>query len=203
MKNATQKRVALVLPFRVFGATACPRALPPACALSELASRSECSGPPGYRVIGSAIPPCRWASPSASRSSPGERDGSWFIKPRPSSRRVRLSFRVCISRTWPSDGSCDRHPFADKPEGPPERLLSWAFVPHSTCGIEGPHHAGFACPLRSARRVWLPSRRFAPLGASPALFRAGSAFGIHPSELSPPARSPGRFRPEEPTCRFP
>jgi len=69
-------------------------------------------------------------------------------------------------------------PGAGKPLSSPERPLSWAFTPHSTCGIEGPLNAGVAFPLRSALRVALPSRRFAPLEASPAIFRAGSAFGI-------------------------
>ena len=54
--------------------------------------------------------------------------------------------------------------------------------PYSTSGHEGPHHAGLACPLRSAHRVWPPSRRFTPLGALPVLFRTGGAPGLHPSE---------------------
>jgi hypothetical protein len=49
---------------------------------------------------------------------------------------------------------------------------------------------GVACPLRSALRVWLPSRRFPPFEALPALFRAGGAHGIHPSERPPPTRYP-------------
>jgi hypothetical protein len=38
---------------------------------------------------------------------------------------------------------------------------------------------------------------------APALFRAGSALGIHPSERFPPTEYPVRFRPGAPTCRFP
>jgi hypothetical protein len=53
---------------------------------------------------------------------------------------------------------------------------------------------GFACPLRSALRVWLPSRRLAPFGPVPALFHAGGAPGILPSERSPLGRHPLRFR---------
>jgi hypothetical protein len=68
--------------------------------------------------------------------------------------------------------------------------LSWALLPYSTSRNEGPLAAGFACPLRSALRVWLPSRRFPPFEPLPALFRAGSAPGIHPSELSPLERHP-------------
>jgi hypothetical protein len=55
-------------------------------------------------------------------------------------------------------------------------------------------NAGFACPLRSALRVWLPSRRFTPSEPWPALFHAGGARGIHPSELPPLGRYPPRFR---------
>jgi len=48
-----------------------------------------------------------------------------------------------------------------------------------------------ACPLRSVLRVWAPSRRFSPFDAVPALFHAGGAHGIRPSELSPLGRFPG------------
>jgi len=37
------------------------------------------------------------------------------------------------------------------------RLLSWALLPFSTLWIGGSLAAGFACPLRSTFRVWLPS----------------------------------------------
>jgi hypothetical protein len=57
-------------------------------------------------------------------------------------------------------------------------------------------------PLRSALRVWLPSRRLSPAGPLPALFRAGGAHGINPSELSPPGRYPPVSRSEAPTYRF-
>lgn len=50
---------------------------------------------------------------------------------------------------------------------------------------------GFAYPLRSVLRVWLPSRRLSPFGALPALFRASSAHGIRPSERSPLPGYPG------------
>jgi hypothetical protein len=48
-----------------------------------------------------------------------------------------------------------------------------------------------ACPLCSVLRVWVPSRRFSPFDAVPALFHAGGAHGIGPSELSPLGRYPG------------
>jgi len=59
-----------------------------------------------------------------------------------------------------------------------------------------------ACPLRSVLRVWLPSRRLAPFESLPALFHAGGALGIHPSELPPRGRLPGRFRSGGPTYRL-
>lgn len=57
-------------------------------------------------------------------------------------------------------------------------------------------------PLCSAFRVWLPSWRFTPFGLSPALFRAGSARGIHPSKLSPLEEVSERFRSNAPTYCF-
>ncbi len=51
-------------------------------------------------------------------------------------------------------------------------------------------------PLRSALRVWLPSRRLTPSAPLPAFFHAGGAHGIRPAELSPPERYPPRFRVE-------
>jgi hypothetical protein len=69
-------------------------------------------------------------------------------------------------------------------------------IRRSTC--REPCHS----PLRSARRVWLPSRRFTPSEPVPAIFHAGGAHGIRPSELSPSGRYPPRFRAEAPTRRF-
>lgn len=55
-------------------------------------------------------------------------------------------------------------------------------------GRGGSRFAGLPRPLRSARRVWLPSRRFAPSTAWSALFHADSAREVRPSEF---ARPPG------------
>jgi hypothetical protein len=82
------------------------------------------------------------------------------------------------------------------------QLLPWTFAPYSTSGTEGPLVAGFACPLRSALRVWLPSRRLPPFDPAPAFFHTGGAPGIHPSELSPPGRPSIRFRMDAPTYRL-
>jgi len=49
-------------------------------------------------------------------------------------------------------------------------------------------------PLRSALRVWLPSRRLTPSEPVPVLFHTGGARGICPAELSPLGRYPLRFR---------
>jgi hypothetical protein len=57
-------------------------------------------------------------------------------------------------------------------------------------------------PLRSALRVWLPSRRLTPSEPVPAFFHAGGAHGIYPSELSPPARYPRLSPTRGPTYRL-
>jgi hypothetical protein len=81
--------------------------------------------------------------------------------------------------------------------------LSWAFVPFSTPGLGGPLLAGLPSPLRSARRVWLPSRRLTPSEPVPVLFHTGGALGIHPSERPPPARFPRVSARKDPHTVFP
>jgi len=88
------------------------------------------------------------------------------------------------------------YPFRRSGSGP---LMGFASLQHmrhrkSTC-------RGFACPLRSAFRVWLPSWRLTPCDPLPVLFRTGSAHGIHPSEVSPLGRYPERYHPDEPAYR--
>jgi hypothetical protein len=88
-----------------------------------------------------------------------------------------------------------RHPLEFLPARPSQptaasQPLSWTFVPYSTFRDRGSTHAGVACPLCSALRVWLPSRRLAPREPAPALFHADSAPGIHPSKRSPFGRYP-------------
>jgi len=78
---------------------------------------------------------------------------------------------------------------ADRPQSIGSSL--GLLFPSAQFGIGGPLSAGFACPLRSAFRVWLPSWRFAPNDPQPVIFRTGSAHGIHPSKLSPLERLPG------------
>jgi len=65
-----------------------------------------------------------------------------------------------------SSRSCPLFEFRLPPESCPAgpsrlavtcRLLSRTSLPYSTSGIAGPLLTGFACPLRSAFRVWLPS----------------------------------------------
>jgi hypothetical protein len=57
-------------------------------------------------------------------------------------------------------------------------------------------------PLRSALRVWLPSRRLTPSEPVPGLFRPGGAHGIRPSEPSPLKRYPPLSRANGPTYRL-
>jgi hypothetical protein len=83
------------------------------------------------------------------------------------------------------------------------QLLSWAFVPYSTSGIGGQLAAGFACPLRSTFRVWLPSWRFTPSEPLPVLFHTGGALGIHPSEINLPKGIRSVSASDPPTYRSP
>lgn len=109
----------------------------------------------------------------------------------PTDRRGRVvsnSPRTPLTRFRRPPGSCPDD-VGRLPSG--RRLLPGAFVPDGTCGARGLVHAGVACPPPSARRVWLPSRRFAPSRALPALFRAGGACGVRSSEPSPPAQWAG------------
>jgi hypothetical protein len=71
-----------------------------------------------------------------------------------------------------------------KPTGSSHGLL----LPTAHSGLGGPVYAGLPRPPPSAFRVWLPSSRFTPSKPAPAFFRAGSALGIHPSELTPHTR---------------
>jgi hypothetical protein len=116
-------------------------------------------------------------------------------------RRSQLSDRqrpLCEFRVPPA--YCPTRP---SPSAAAGERLSWAFGPFSTRGIGGPLAAGVCQrPLRSALRVWLPSRRFTPSEPLPVLFHTGGAHGIRPAELSPAGRYPPRFRGSEPTYRF-
>jgi hypothetical protein len=109
-------------------------------------------------------------------------------------RRVTVKWPVEPSlRTSPPRRSIRRRCLAHGPQ--PARNSHGLPFPTAHEASKVHFAAGFACPLRSALRVWLPSRRFAPSDALPALFRAGGAPGIRPSELSPPERYPGYYAP--------
>jgi hypothetical protein len=71
-----------------------------------------------------------------------------------------------------------------KPTGSSRGLL----LPTALTGLGGSVHTGLPRPPSSAFRVWLPSSRLTPSKPAPALFHAGSALGIHPSELTPLTR---------------
>jgi len=87
-----------------------------------------------------------------------------FKLPAGPSLRVSPSSRVLPGRTWPAGRS--------------RRPLSWTLLPFSAQGIEGPRFAGFACPLRSAFRVWSPSWRFAPLDPCRFCFAPAALLGF-------------------------
>jgi hypothetical protein len=133
--------------------------------------------PSKYHGIGFVIPLRRWAFPRPCGFPSAGLEWVAFQSPK-SNPLVELGLRLESSATAPSRSTTVI------------RLLSWTSAPFSTFRIEGPPDAGFSCPLRSACRVWLPSWRLSPFDPWPVLFRTGSARGIRPSELSPPARYP-------------
>jgi len=165
---------------------------------------SELVGPSEYSVPLIGAPHC--GSPS-SRSqllvqsfSPSKYRSHWLSGPAlplAVSSAVRFSFRrtspVTVKRpTQILSSSLALRPripqrtlaVRPKPTGPSHGLL----LPTALTGLGDSVHAGLPRPPSSAFRVWLPSSRFAPSEPAPALFRAGSALGIRPSELSPLTR---------------
>jgi hypothetical protein len=142
-----------------------------------------------YDPHGLGHPAVPLAISSAVRSSIHRTTPATFRRPGESSLRVPLSSRVLRSRVLAVPPQHD--------DSSPE--LS---CPTAHSGFEGPLHAGVACPLRSAFRVWLPSWRFPPFEPGPVLFRTGSTPGLYPSELSPHQRCPLRFRRDGPTYRL-
>lgn len=184
MKNATWQSGAF-RPFRVFGDEPARGMLPPgAPPFTELAARLR-----GSRAEVSPVSVGRSRHAVGRfprlRGLPSSRWRGRILSDHNYPRRVSLSLKGRLSTHLAGPSLFARL----------SRRLSWAFLPYSTCGFEGPLAAGFACPLRSALGVWLPFRRFSPLKSSSALFRADSAPGISPSEPSPPTRYLGRFHP--------
>jgi hypothetical protein len=179
----------LVVPCRVFGQAARREALPfrrrplgIGCSFRVLRSVN-------YRGVGFREPALPLAVSSAVRVS--------FAGP----RRSGLAGQCTLSSSFAFLQSLAQLDLADRPQ--PASSSHGLCFPTAHQGSEVhlprglPQH-----PLRSARRVCLPSRRFTPSEPVPAFFHAGSAHGIYPSELSPLGRYPSRFRADEPTRRF-
>lgn len=127
--------------------------------------------------MGSALPPCRWPFPRLSGlPSSGLRRNAQYTPTIP----------LCEFRL--RSGHCPAKP------SPPRRSRTGTSpglcFPSALTASEVHWTRAKACPLRSALRVWPPSRRFPPFDALPALFRAGGALGIHPSEPSPLRKRP-------------
>jgi hypothetical protein len=114
-------------------------------------------------------------------------------------RRSRLSERYTLSSSFAFLQSIAQRNLARQPQ--PADSSHGLLLPSALEGSAIHFTRAKACPLRSAFRVWLPSGRLAPAKPVPVLFHTGSALGIRPSELSPPARYPARFRQEGPTYR--
>jgi hypothetical protein len=90
-------------------------------------------------------------------------------------RGLQLSSRTILSASFALRQSITQRFLA---VGRSRRLLSWAFDPYSAQGSEGPLLTGLPDPLRSARRVCLPSRRLSPFEPVPVLFHTGGTPGI-------------------------
>jgi hypothetical protein len=86
-----------------------------------------------------------------------------------------------------------------KPHGSSHGLL----LPTALKRLGGPVRSGLPSPPSSAFRVWLPSARLTPSKPAPVLFHAGSALGIHPSELTPLTRYRAVSDPMNPLTVFP
>jgi len=157
--------------------------------LVELAARSEFDARRSIAAIGSTNPALPLARCTGCAGFPRRAD--WAAVKPPS----------CSSlRAWPFLQSVAQQNPVRGPQ-PPDASHGLLF-PSARAGFGDPLFAGVPSPLRSAFRVWSPSSRLSPVESGPALFHAGSARGIHPSEPSPSARWPVRFRPADPTCRF-
>jgi hypothetical protein len=72
----------------------------------------------------------------------------------------------------------ESHPVAPRQRAAARQLLSWTSLPFSAQGIEGPHSAGFTCPLRSAFRVWSPSWRLPPFDPCRLCFAPAALLGF-------------------------
>jgi hypothetical protein len=174
-------------PFRVFGDVARHEALPPHDVLSEFAARSEFRARRCIVLMGSTIPLCRWPFPRLCGFSTTGRAG-------------RFNSRYVLSSSFAFLQSLAQRCLAGRPQ--PASTSHGLSLPSAHQGSEV--HCCGRCrrPLSFACRVWLPSWRLTPSEPVPALFHAGGAHGIHPSELSPHGRYPPRFRGEAPTYRL-
>jgi hypothetical protein len=137
--------------------------------------------------MGSAIPLCRWPLASAVRFS---FDGR---------RRPHLSDQHILSSSSAFLQSVAQRTLVGRPQ-PADSSLGLP-LPFSTCRTQRSTCTGDSTrPLRSVRRVWLPSRRLTPSESGPAFFHAGSALGIWPfgafsTRKVSPAFSPARRPP--------
>jgi hypothetical protein len=161
----------LGLPFRVFGPLGQEAGVnsPPVLSWNSLPLQS-C--PPGrYRTHWLCGPISPFWSSRGPMVFPAGRERALFKHP---NRRSREALRFLQSLSRSHLVGSPAFAAADSSHGLP--------LPSALARPEEPLYAGLPHPLRSAFRVWLPSWRFAPPGACPALFHAGSAPGICPFE---------------------
>jgi len=106
---------------------------------------------------------------------------------------VTLSNQCTLSSSFARLQSLAQHALACRPK--PTNTSRGLCFPTAHAGSEIHLLRTLAVrPLRSALRVWLPSRRLTPSEPRPVLFHTGGAHGIRPAELSPLGRYPLRFR---------
>jgi len=72
----------------------------------------------------------------------------------------------------------ESYPVTPSRQAAARQPLSWTSLPFSAQGIEGPRFAGFACPLRSAFRVWSPSWRLTPFDPCRFYFAPAALLGF-------------------------
>jgi hypothetical protein len=156
-----------------------------------------CPSPPVQRANPAVVPPC-WSGDPASPSGPFA-PAVRSSEPRAASKcSYAFDERPLVELGW----ALKHCPAEPSSQAAARERLSWALFPsaHTTAKVHS--FTGIPSPLRSALRVWIPSRRFSPFAILPVMFRTGRAHGIRPSELFPSVRYCRRFRRQEPTCRF-
>jgi hypothetical protein len=149
----------------------------------------------GIAVVGSAIPLRRCLPPGLAVFPI---DPSRNVGARTNSHTSQSRDPLCEFRRPPRSF---HGPRVSWPSGHLATTSPGLSSPMARINRRGPVHPGVACPAPSVRRVWLPSRRFAPSPAQPESEDSGSAYGVNPFEACPRPRFVRRSRRTSPACR--